>query len=94
MSPVIARKVINLLKYSQQVLSENVDSDLYGLTSREKEVFTYLVKGFSYKMIADSCHITYETVRSHMKKIYEKLHVASMTEAVALVINKRLVSRQ
>jgi DNA-binding NarL/FixJ family response regulator len=42
-------------------------------------------------MIADSCNITYETVRSHMKKIYEKLHVASMTEAVAKAINQKIV---
>ena len=42
-------------------------------------------------MIADHCGITYETVRSHMKNIYEKLHVASMTEAVAKAINQKIV---
>ena len=44
-----------------------------------------------YNMIADHCNISYETVRSHMKNIYEKLHVASMTEAVAKAINQKLV---
>jgi len=42
-------------------------------------------------MIADQCAITYETVRSHMKNIYEKLHVASITEALAKAINHKLV---
>ena len=42
-------------------------------------------------MIADQLNISYETVRSHVKKIYEKLHVASLTEAVAKAINQRIV---
>jgi DNA-binding CsgD family transcriptional regulator len=55
-----------------------------------KEVLGLLVDGLSYKMIAGKLKITYDTVRAHMKKIYEKLHVASMTEAVAKAINQKL----
>lgn len=91
MSPSVARKVLNLLQNTQASKSSDENLDNYGLTPREKEVLSCLVKGLSYKMIADTCHISYETVRSHMKKIYEKLHVASMTEAVALALNKKLV---
>jgi ATP/maltotriose-dependent transcriptional regulator MalT len=63
----------------------------YHLSTREKEVLGLLVDGLSYKMIAGRLGITYDTVRAHMKKIYEKLHVASMTEAVAKAINQRLL---
>jgi DNA-binding NarL/FixJ family response regulator len=50
-----------------------------------------VVKGLSYKMIAHELNISYETVRSHIKKIYEKLHVASLTEVVAKAINQNIV---
>jgi DNA-binding NarL/FixJ family response regulator len=42
-------------------------------------------------MIADKLNISYETVRSHVKKIYEKLHVASLTEAVSKAMKERIV---
>ncbi len=87
MTPGIARKVLHQF---QAILPE-VEKD-YHLSIREKEVLDLLVNGLSYKMIADKLHITYDTVRAHMKKIYEKLHVASMTEAVAMAINQKLVS--
>jgi DNA-binding NarL/FixJ family response regulator len=90
MSPSVARKVLGFLQ-QPQADSAKTDVPDYNLSNREKEVLSCLVKGMSYKMIADSCHISYETVRSHMKNIYEKLHVASMTEAVAKAINQRLV---
>jgi DNA-binding CsgD family transcriptional regulator len=61
------------------------------LTPREKDVLSCLVKGMSYKMIADSCGISYTTVNSHMKHIYEKLHVNSAPEAVAKALKLRLV---
>ena len=76
----------------QQPLQEKQTEENYNLTAREKEILTFLVKGMSYKMIAENCSIGYETVRSHMKNIYEKLHVASMTEAVAKAINQKLVN--
>lgn len=91
MSPSVARKVLSLLQQSNTTKSAEESQEDYGLSPREKEVLSCLVKGLSYKMIADTCHISYETVRSHMKKIYEKLHVVSMTEAVAKAINQKLV---
>ena len=91
MSPSVARKVLGLLQQANTLKNEDENREDYGLSPREKEVLSCLVKGLSYKMIADSCNISYETVRSHMKKIYEKLHVVSMTEAVAKAINQKLV---
>ncbi len=86
MTPGIARKVLNQF---HNILPEETKED-YHLSLREKEVLSLLVDGLSYKMIADKLNITYDTVRAHMKKIYEKLHVTSMTEAVAKAINKKL----
>ena len=61
------------------------------LTSRERDVLALLVKGHSYKMAAAELNITLETVRSHIKKIYEKLHVHNSGEAIAIALRNRLV---
>ena len=85
MTPGIAKKILHQF---QTILPEE-EKD-YHLSTREKEVLSLLVDGLSYKMIAAKLSITYDTVRSHMKKIYEKLHVASMTEAVAKAITQNI----
>jgi DNA-binding NarL/FixJ family response regulator len=90
MSPSIARKVLNKMQSVSQHIRPEAPPD-YQLTPREKEVLACIVNGLAYKMIADQLHISYETVRSHVKKIYEKLHVASLTEAVAKAINQKIV---
>lgn len=90
MSPSIARKVLNKMQQIPQHIRHEAPPD-YSLTPREKEVLACIVNGLAYKMIADQLHISYETVRSHVKKIYEKLHVASLTEAVAKAINQKIV---
>jgi DNA-binding NarL/FixJ family response regulator len=87
MTPGIARKVLHQF----QIILPEEEKD-YHLSIREKEVLNLLVNGLSYKMIAGKLNITYDTVRAHMKKIYEKLHVASMTEAVAKAISQKLFS--
>jgi DNA-binding NarL/FixJ family response regulator len=87
MTPGIARKILHQF---QNIQPEEKND--YHLSVREKEVLGLLVDGLSYKMIAGKLKITYDTVRAHMKKIYEKLHVASMTEAVAKAITQKLFS--
>ncbi len=90
MSPAIARKVMTKLQQiPHHIVPEQAPN--YNLTAREKEVLACVVEGLSYKMIADKLVISYETVRSHIKKIYEKLHVASLTEVVAKAIHQRIV---
>lgn len=64
----------------------------YSLSEREKSILKLLVDGHSYKMIADKSNISYFTVCNHIKKIYEKLHVNSATEAVRLAIQQRLIN--
>ncbi|NUO03648.1 MAG: response regulator transcription factor [Saprospiraceae bacterium] len=78
MTPVIARKVLQLFPRAPAV---NTETDK--LTPREQEVLSSLAKGNSYKMVADELGISIETVRTHIKRIYEKLHVHSVAEAIA-----------
>lgn len=84
---IVASKVLNMFKTSNQ----NIPTENFNLSEREKEVLNYLVKGLSYKMIADKCSISYDTVRFHMKNIYSKLHVESMTEAVSVALKNKIV---
>lgn len=86
MTGSIAAKVLALF----QTRFETAKTDT-GLSPREKEVLQKLVQGKSYKMIASELDISYVTVRFHMKNIYEKLHVNSMTEAVAKAVQERIV---
>ena len=87
MTPIIASKVLRLFKTN---LSESTDES-YGLSGREKEILKCLVEGMSYKMIADSCFISADTVNGHIKNIYKKLQVHSKSEAVVKAIKRRLV---
>lgn len=90
MSLSIARKVLLKMQQIQEHVKPGAAPD-YHLTNREKEVLACIVDGLAYKMIADKLSISYETVRSHVKKIYEKLHVASLTEAVGKAMKERIV---
>lgn len=85
MSPSIARMVLSSLQ--KKPVAEN----FYRLTSRETEILASLSKGNSYKLIASDMEISIDTVRTHIKKIYEKLHVHSQTEAVSKAINEKIV---
>jgi DNA-binding NarL/FixJ family response regulator len=87
MSPIIARKILKLFR---DHFHKTDLVDHYNLSKREKEVLKYLVEGGSYKMVADKCGIAFETVKTHVRNIYEKLHVASMSGAVAKAIRENL----
>jgi len=92
MSPSIARKVLIKMQQVADAVRPVADTgNNYQLSSREKEVLACIVNGLSHKMIADELSISYETVRSHVKKIYEKLHVASTTQAVSKAMKEKLV---
>ena len=87
MSPIIASKVLRMFKSN---LSNQTDSS-FNLSSREKEILKCLVEGMSYKMIADTCFISADTVNGHIKNIYKKLQVHSKGEAVAKAIKGKIV---
>jgi len=87
MSGSIARRVLELFQ-KNVIPAKSTD---YQLTPKEKEILQQLVKGKSFKMIADAIGTSYETVRTHMKNIYAKLHVNSNTEAVSKVLHEKIV---
>ena len=87
MSPSIAAKVMQMFK-NQFVKAQ---TEYIDLTEREREILGCMVKGMSYKMIAEVCALSFHTVHWHVKNIYEKLHVNSAPEAVAKAIEGRLV---
>ena len=78
MTPAIAQKVLEKFRRQSPALSNELNS----LSAREKEILECLVQGMSYKMISFSCKISIDTVRFHIRNIYEKLHVGSKSEAV------------
>lgn len=85
MTGSVARKVLNQFNVIKPK-EETAD-----LSKREKEILSFLVNGMSYKMIASKCSISYHTVNAHIRKIYDKLHVSSATEAVAKAMKNRLI---
>jgi DNA-binding NarL/FixJ family response regulator len=87
MTPSIASKVLAMFK-SGKSFDKN---ESYDLTGREMEVLKYLVDGMSYKLIAEKCFVSIDTVSSHVKNIYKKLQVHSKSEAVAKAIKGRIV---
>ena len=87
MSSSVAKQVLKAFQ-TQMVLHTPANFDL---SEREKQILGWLVKGLSHKMIAEQCFISVHTVNSHVKSIYEKLHVRSVSEAVAKAIKERIV---
>jgi DNA-binding NarL/FixJ family response regulator len=90
MSPSIARKILTTMQQVPQQV-QPVQAPDYQLSKREKEVLACVVNGLSYKMVADQLCISHETVRSHIKRIYSKLHVATITEMVGKAMKERIV---
>ncbi|RSK47323.1 response regulator [Hymenobacter rigui] len=88
MTPAIARQVLRL--FPRPMPRQQPDEQNGVLSAREQEILRLLVEGYSYKMIAADRGISIDTVRSHIKKIYEKLHVRSMTEAVSKALRQGL----
>jgi DNA-binding NarL/FixJ family response regulator len=86
MTPAIARMIITNIH--EQAATPTHD---YLLTKREKEILLSLSNGNSYKMIAADLNISVDTVRTHLRRIYDKLHVHSQIEAVSKAIKQKLV---
>ncbi len=77
MTSQIARRVIETFRRKVKTQEQAV-----GLSAREEEILVLLTKGLSNKLIADQIGLSYDTVSSHLKRVYQKLHVNSRTEAV------------
>jgi DNA-binding NarL/FixJ family response regulator len=83
MTAHIARKVV--LSFQKPAASPDGTEDL---SPREKEVLDCLSQGFLYKEIAEKLGISYETVHTYIRRIYEKLQVRTRTEAVAKFLRR------
>jgi DNA-binding NarL/FixJ family response regulator len=88
-APMTASVATQVLKMFSEMYKQKNDD--YDLSERERDVLKALVKGYSYKMIAEDLFISIDTVRSHIKKIYEKMHVNSKSEAVAMAFRNNIV---
>ncbi len=86
MTASVARKVLNLFTSVAPPTLPEVH-----LTAREAEILQHLVSGSSYKKISKDLFISFDTVNSHIKNIYEKLQVHSKTEAVTKALKHKLV---
>lgn len=87
MTPEIAIKVLSFFKTKEEKKISNEKL----LSEKEKEILSALVDGLSYKMVADKQKISYHTVNFHIRNIYKKLHVHSVSEAVAKAIRESIV---
>jgi DNA-binding NarL/FixJ family response regulator len=91
MTPSIARKVLQF--FPKEPLKQEKEEELESLTEREMEVLNLLTKGFTYRMVAYELGISTETVRTYIKRIYNKLHVHSNTEAVAMALGRNIIKQ-
>jgi len=91
MSPRIARKTLNMLinEPTQQETDNNISKT--GLTEREIEILKNMVSGLDYRQIGEKLFISPNTVRNHISKIYDKLHITSKTQAVKLAIKNKWI---
>lgn len=86
MTGSVAKKVLMMLPQAK-----THDQEKCNLTDKETAILQLLVNGYSYKMIAGEIKISIDTVRFHIKKIYDKLHVHSATEAVSRTLKENLL---
>jgi DNA-binding NarL/FixJ family response regulator len=84
MSPTIARKVLGTFQVRKE-------PGKYNLSPREMEVLQWLIKGYSIKVIAAEMNLAFDTIRSHLKNIYQKLHVNCGKEAIAKALKEYIV---
>jgi DNA-binding NarL/FixJ family response regulator len=87
MTPTVAHQVLKMATQRPAIIS----NDKFDLTKRETEILKCLTEGMSYKMIADECTISMDTVNMHVKNIYKKLQVHSKSEAVVKAIRGKMV---
>jgi len=90
MSPAVAKKTLSFFRSKNVILVSPANAD-FQLSSREEEILKLLVEGYQVKSIPEKVFISYETVRTHIKNIYKKLHVNSRSEAVMKAIQQGIL---
>lgn len=86
MTPIIAKRAVEMFKKYIPSEDEHIQ-----LTPREEEILSLLVEGMNYNIIAEKLYISLDTVRNHIRHIYEKLHVHSKSQAVVKAIKQGLI---
>ena len=88
MTPEVAKKVLDAFAKSDLLPGEKGD---YGLTAREQEILRLLAEGLLKKEIADALSISVNTVSTHLRRVYDKLHVNTNTGAVAKALREGII---
>lgn len=90
MSPGVANKVLHLFQQFAPVQNAVIREDEQ-LSKREKEILSLMMEGNNFPVVAEKLFVSYETVRTHVRSIYKKLHVASVNQALAKAFRQRLI---
>jgi DNA-binding NarL/FixJ family response regulator len=85
MTSQIARRLIESFRENPKSKDESLN-----LSPREEQILQLVSKGHSNKLIADSLDMSFDTVRTHLKRVFKKLHVKSRTEAAMCYINSKM----
>jgi DNA-binding NarL/FixJ family response regulator len=88
MTPAVAKKVLDAFANSEILTGKKGD---YGLTAREQEILRLLADGLLKKEIADALSISVNTVSTHLRRVYDKLHVNTNTGAVAKALREGII---
>ena len=92
LTSAVARTLLDLVRVQQTPARAGGDQvGRLDLSEREQDVLRGLVRGQSYRQIADACGVSLDTVRSHVRNIYRKLQVHRVAQAVSRAIRERLV---
>lgn len=91
MSPIVAKKTLEMLKISQKMLPLSLTDEIVidYLSTREMDILKEIVAGLNYKEIAEKLFISPHTVRKHIANIYDKLHVTNKTSAIKIALKKK-----
>lgn len=90
MNAAVAKNVLGFFTQKNVILISPDNND-YHLSPREKEILQLMISGDNFRSIADNAFISYETVRTHVKNIYKKLHVVCRSEAITKAIQQGLM---
>ena len=91
MTPSVALKALNILRYPERLTTDKVQLEDVKLSKREIDVLEQLVKGLNYQQIAENLIISPSTVRKHIENIYKKLQVHNKMEAVQKAMKHNLL---
>jgi DNA-binding NarL/FixJ family response regulator len=89
MGPAIASRVLKLFQQFAPSVKNN-PAEAASLSSREKEILALMMEGDNFHAIAKKLFLSYDTIRTHVRSIYKKLHVASVNQAIVKAFKQRL----